>query len=524
LLIAFGIGCLIRLVPLAISYPYPVGYDTINYYLPNLYHFDSNWVNLVTEFPTYIATVYLFSLVFSADVYHSFLASNVLLYGFFSVTIYLLSNKILNQPLKVSLAFTVFVVFQLGALRISWDLFRDLFSLIMFNLFLLLIYYVDKKSSWNHFISILAIFSVSILTVFSDRMIGMLLIFVSFAFSLIYKQKYLFAINALFTFSFLFYFLTFDRITFFSANVNFLEMLLNPLYERNTFSGLDISVLFLSLYGVLVPFFAYGFLKTKLKDSVLIIKVPLLFTLFLSFTWVFVPNYGYLVPERWLLILGIYMSLIAIHGFFLIVDSSLGLKKKNKKARKGIVFLFLLLFVAYGSLFATMPYGVTFSLPSLFQESTGFIFPLSMLFNSLDIKDNLDMVRSIDWINSNTAKDFTIVGTKHWRGWFSLFLDQPRKYIFTESFVNPDNVVSSDEKGRLNFSYSLERNLTSYLCSPLSSDNINSYPQTRHTYPPVYFIDYGDKAYGDDDSFLSKVEYKSKKFVIYDLSGHVCNS
>ncbi len=158
LLFAFGIGCLIRLVPLAISFPYPIGYDTINYYLPNLYHFDSNWLRLVTEFPIYIATVNLFSFIFSFDVYYSFLASNVVLYGIFSMTIYLLSNKVLNQSLNMSLAFTIFVIFQFGTLRISWDLFRDLFSLIMFNLFLLLVYHLNKNNTWNRFISILAVF------------------------------------------------------------------------------------------------------------------------------------------------------------------------------------------------------------------------------------------------------------------------------------------------------------------------------------------------------------------------------
>lgn len=525
MLFAFGIGCLIRLVPLIISFPYPIGYDTINYYLPNLYHFDSNWVRLVTEFPIYIATVNLSSSIFSVDVYYSFLTSNVVLYGFFSVTIYLLSNKILNQSLNISLAFTIFVIFQFGTLRISWDLFRDLFSIIMFNLFLLLIYYLEKNNTWNRFISILALVFISILTIFSDRMIGMLLIVISFILSFIYKQKYLFIINTVFVFSFLFYFLTFDRITFFSANVNFMEMLLNPLYEKNTFSKIDISVLFLSLYGILMPFFAYGFIKTKLKGSSLLIKVPLLLALFLSFTWVFIPNYGYLVPERWLLIYGIYMSLIAIHGFFLIIDSKLGLNYKKK--RTGIVFLFLLVFVVNGFLFATVPYGFVFSLPSLFQENTGFVFPLSMLFNSLDIKDNPGMVKSIEWINSNTTKDSTIVGTKHWRGWFSLFLDPPRKYIFTESFVNSDDmVVSSSKNERLNFLISLEKNLTSYLCPQhLSGNNVNPNSPLGDTEPSVYFIDYEDKVYGGDNSSLSEMVYKSKKFVIYDLSSHyACNS
>ncbi len=216
-------------------------------------------------------------------------------------------------------------------------------------------------------------------------------------------------------------------------------MLLNPLYEQNTFSKIDISVLFLSLYGILMPFFAYGFINTKLKAVVFSIKVPLLLALFLSFTWVFIPNYGYLVPERWLLIYGIYMSLIAVHGFFLIIDSKLGLNYKRKE--QGLCFYFYLCLWLTVSCLPQCRMDLYFHFPLYFQENTGFVFPLSMLFNSFDIKDNPGMVKSIEWINSNTTKDSTIVGTKHWRGWFSLFLDPPRKYIFTESFVNSDDMV-----------------------------------------------------------------------------------
>ena len=519
LLIAFGIGCLIRLVPLAISFPYPIGYDAINYYLPNLYHFESNWPILVTEFPIYIATVYIFSFIFSFDVYYSFVASNVVLYGIFSMTIYLLSNKVLNQSLKMSLVFTIFAIFQFGTLRISWDLFRDLFSLSLFNLFLLLVNYLNKKNAWNRFISVLTVFSISVLTVFSDRMVGMLLISVSFIFTIIYKQKYLFMINAFFAFSFLFYFLTFDKITFVSANVNFVDMLLNPLYDRNTFSNVDISILFLSIYGPLMPFFVYGFIKTKLKDGFLIMKIPLLICLLLSFTWIFIPNYGYLVPERWLLVLGIYMSLIAIYGFLLVVDSSLG--SKSKSTRKGIVVLFLLVFVVYGSLFAVMPYGVTYSLPSFFHENTGFVFPLSMLFNTLDVKDNHQMIKLIDWINSNTANGSTLIGTKHLKGWFSLFLDHPRKYLYAEDFNNPGG-ISYNGKARLNHSDTLEKNLALYLCPNIDNGtNPNSSPRYINT--SIYFIDYGNNFYADNPFFQHMI-YNSKKFIVYNLSSYACGS
>ncbi|MDQ6723916.1 MAG: hypothetical protein M3Z01_06600, partial [Thermoproteota archaeon] len=133
-------------------------------------------------------------------------------------------------------------------------------------------------------------------------------------------------INTFFIFSFLYYFLSFDKITFVSNNINFLNILLNPLYGKNIFSQFDISILFLSIYGILIPFFIRGFIFTPFRDGILLIKIPLMITLFFSFTWIFIPNYGYLVPERWLLICGIYMSLIAVYGFFLLIDTCLDLR------------------------------------------------------------------------------------------------------------------------------------------------------------------------------------------------------
>ena len=113
LLLAFGIGCLVRIIPIILNFPYPVGYDTVNYYLPYLYHFENNWTILLTSFPVYITIVYIFSYIFSVDIYYSFLSSNVILYGFFSISVFLLSKIILNQSFNRSLIFTVFVIFQL---------------------------------------------------------------------------------------------------------------------------------------------------------------------------------------------------------------------------------------------------------------------------------------------------------------------------------------------------------------------------------------------------------------------------
>jgi hypothetical protein len=495
-------------VPIVVSFPYPVGYDTINYYLPALYHFDADWGRLATEFPIYIAVVYLFSLVSSIDVYYSFLASTVLLYGFFSTTVYLLGKKIMKQTSNMSLVFAVFVIFQLGTLRVSWDLFRDLFSLILFNFFLLMINNIKEKNNMTPpFISVVTIFSISVVTIFSDRMIGILLIITSFIFSFVYKQKYLFMINAFFAFSFFFYFFAFDKVTFISGDADFLNKLLNPLYDKNAFSKLDMSILFLSLYGILIPLFIPGFLTNKFNGNTLIIKIPLMVTAFFSFTWLFVPNYGYIVPERWMLVFGIYMSLIAVSGFFLIMEKHVVLRKRG--IRKEIIFIFLFAFIVYGFLFAVMPYNTTYSLPSFFKENTRFIIPFSMVFNTLDVDDNHDLIKAIDWANSNTTNDSTIIGTKHSRGWFALFLKPTTHYLYLEDFVSIRD-TPLNKKQINDFLLSLGKKFE-YLC-----DNKNNYKNK----PLLYFIDF-NKSY--DAPLFSSIVYRSENIVIYDLKKPLCS-
>lgn len=501
----FILGCSIRVAPIIINYPLPIGYDSINYYIPNLYHFDNNLIVLVTSFPVFISIVYLFSHLSNISLYHSFLGSNVILYGLFSVSVYLLSNKILNQSYKRSLIFTVFVIFQLGALRISWDLFRNLFSISLFNFFLLILFTFKKNNILGHFIPNVSIFLISIVIIFSDRLIGILLIISSFVFSIAYKQKYLFMINSFFTISFLYYFLSFDKITFVSSNIDFFNILLNPLYGKNSFSQLDIFILFLSMYSILIPFLISGLIMTRNRDD-MIIKIPLMITMIFSFTWIFVPNYSFLVPERWLLILGIYLSLFAIYGFYLLTDFYL--KTRRDILKKGIILSFLSFFVIYGVLFIVVPSGNIYSLPSFFQEHTSFILPNSMSFNSLQINDNPDLLKSIEWINSNTPENSIIIGTKHWRGWFSLFLHKTHNYTYLEEFVNSDNTILNDKQIK-NFSISLNKKFD-YLC------NGHKFSNNKKS---LYFIDL-IKRY--NTSLFSHVVFKSKNFIIYNLDSEIC--
>ena len=189
------------------------------------------------------------------------------------------------------------------------------------------------------------------------------------------------------------------------------------------------------------------------------------------------------------------------------IDTFLNLR--HKRLKKGIIFLFLFVFVVYGFLYTVMPSGVIFSLPSFFQQNTGFIFPYSMNFNSLKIKDNSDLLKSIDWINSNTPDNSTIIGTKHWRGWFSLFLHPSRQYFYTENFVDINDTLLNKNQIK-NFSISLVNKFPS-LCDPYKNNKNNTF---------LYYIDL-NKKYATP--FFSSIVYHTKNFVIYNLAQQICN-
>jgi len=54
-LFVFSAALIVRLIPEILAYPYPIGYDVINYYLPILKNFDDYSAAISNQFPLYIS-------------------------------------------------------------------------------------------------------------------------------------------------------------------------------------------------------------------------------------------------------------------------------------------------------------------------------------------------------------------------------------------------------------------------------------------------------------------------------------
>lgn len=129
ILLIFSIGCFIRVVPEIIAYPYPVGYDVINYYIPAVTFFETQWSYILGQFPAYVFLLYLIGQSTGLDPYHTVIAVAIAMFGIFTVTLFLVGRKILNLSGIESTFLSVFVIIQSTLLRTAASTHRDILAL-----------------------------------------------------------------------------------------------------------------------------------------------------------------------------------------------------------------------------------------------------------------------------------------------------------------------------------------------------------------------------------------------------------
>ena len=167
-LIVFSIAIFLRLAPEILAFPYPIGYDVINYYLPVIKNFEDYWPTISNQFPFYVSLLSAISEVFHVEPRLVISASIILVFGFFSLAIFSIGRNLLRLDNLQSIFLSIFVMFQMAVLRTSWDLHKDMFALTLTFFSLLLISKIPNIS--KKLIAVTA--TLSIVSVLADRMIG----------------------------------------------------------------------------------------------------------------------------------------------------------------------------------------------------------------------------------------------------------------------------------------------------------------------------------------------------------------
>jgi hypothetical protein len=433
----------IRSIPeIKVGY-WPIGYDTLNAYLPALMKFDGNFGRWIFGADLYYILAYPFIHLVHFDGALVVKISGCVLFGALTAGLYLFVRKYLDcgkvQSLLVGLVFMV----QLAALRLSWDLFRNMLALI-FLLPATYCLYANHKIK-NHIL--LLIFS--FLIVLSNPLVAGLW-FVMVTAWLVYKlwlrewhnvlsitlgvlpavAMFFLMLNAPTGNSFgghLFTQTDPDRVMGYFTNYS----------KDNTFETLKttITTVFWTYFRFLIWPALYGF--WILRKHVLL-SVLTLWLLLGTFSSLLFQGFGLFVWDRWLFMLVVPFSIYAVAGLWDLGTRLSGLKIWGKAKWKswllwvlgGLVMAsYIGLFVWQNLPFVTVP-SKEAKAPFLNNQINAYL-PPSMLNNSVGFENINDILNCINYLNEKGVDKSVIVLDHRYLGIFLLNFDYANDYVFS---------------------------------------------------------------------------------------------
>ena len=401
----------LRVIPELVASPYPVGYDTVNYYIPMITNLEQNWQSVSDDFPLYVLILYFIMVATGLSAHSVVVGSAVALFGLFAIAVFYVSRKLLKITPWQSVIVTTFVIVQLSVLRTAWDLHRDLLALsIMLIVFCLL---ASRERSLSLIILLIAL---ACFTAAIDRMVGLLLLASLGAGAVLYRSRSMMILAGISGVLFISLLAASNLGTIESAGRGEAFASSAP----SQISRFDYLVLFGVLNGGVIVPTVLGFMQAKH----VLLKVPLIVSGVGSLSWLVLSDPRMFVPERWMIIFGVFASLFAGDCILKTVQP--------RKHGNLIIASVLLGFGVIGIAYAALPYDRPFPLFALAKDHIEPFMPVTMQFNALDVQDNDALIVAIGDINRNTEETAIIVGAKHWRGFMDIHLEEPRIYKFSE--------------------------------------------------------------------------------------------
>jgi hypothetical protein len=414
-LVVFILCIALRAAPELMAYPYPIGYDVINYYIPTVTNFEDKWDIVSKQFPFYATFLYLVSITTGLPAHPVVVAVIIVMTGIFGISLFYLGRTLLKLGISHSAYIAIFAIVQLAVLRTTWDFHRDIFALTMmmfvFSLFSI------KNAGWKPLALILVL---ATLTVAADRMVGALFSVSLVVYAIVTRRRDA-ALTGIFAIV-MFYALALPTQSVPNiTTITSTEIPQNNNELREFYNPADLLIFFVVVNGLLVAAAAIGFLKMR---NSLLLKIPLLICLIGSFSWLLFPENRYLLADRWIILAGIFLSVFAGYGVLHLV--------RNLKKRSAIAGFILGAFAVLGVSYAVIPHDSASAIYGIVGVHAKNLPPVTMQFNSIDVEDNDELLSTIAWINENTEQDAVIVGESHLRGFMELYLEDNRMYHFSE--------------------------------------------------------------------------------------------
>jgi hypothetical protein len=459
LILAFTIGFVVRLIPELLSFPYPIGWDTI-YYAARINDgvVLNHWSDIFSTWLIYGILVALGNLT-RLEPFMLLKIVAPLLYGGTAAGIYYIAWKRLNWSVTKSLLASVFFAFQLAALGISWHFYRNIFGLmlLLFTMPLLKNNIDWKELALLSVLSLLVVWGHELAAVSLFGMVLGLLVMSLFKKEAIPYKLFVAVIPALTVFligAFRIFpspvsvetnILTLgDSVLAKPGGLFFLTNYLNvftPVEHYASYFDLFSHVfsLFILLYALLLPLVVVG----RFEDRALGSWTVLL--LIGSFSCLVMPFSGLLLWNRWMLVLVFPFTFFAVEGLWkvakcgkaLSLSRFFGWLKITKKVGIGLSLLSLVI----GGLFMTWPlidgkYGI------IGVEGTFRYIPSTMQSSSVPLRDTEGTIEAFEWLNTHMDNGSSLLVHDVFEFWTMLYLkDDHIAFLFDNNLEAASNVA-----------------------------------------------------------------------------------
>lgn len=392
-LCVFLVGVVLRGIPEFLVSSYPVGYETVTWYAPVMMTFSER--SLVDVFastfrggPLFYLLMWLVANVSRAHAFLILKATGPLLYGGLAVSFFLFLKRGLKLDGKMAFVAALLLVFQVAALRESWDRFRNVLGLI-FVFAALTAVKSESRFKWP-FVAGLAV-----LTVLSREYIALVLFVTVLGFAILERKDRVVSLVALA-----------PAFMIFAVMVYPARLMWNFMSDGQSALGgylwavQDVFSIFAVCYVPLLLFVVKGFKRDRLLDPMLGLLLLGSFSVIVS-PWFAVPGY-----QRWLILLVFPLTIYAIRGFdrFRLFD-------KGNFGKLGVILLvFMVIGVGYSSgAFSCVALPNSWVPTNLVQSSIG--------WNQIeDVKD------ALRWLDENAVANSSILSEERFYGWTLIYL------------------------------------------------------------------------------------------------------
>jgi hypothetical protein len=413
LLAAFIIPLAVRSIPEVLSWPYPLGLDTLRY-VPRI---QEGWVFSLGPLG-FLRTTSLFYLVAALPNWlfnDTFLVIKILgpvLLSVLSVMMYLYARRALGWSSWKSLFVSILVSTHFVSLRISWDLYKQTLGFI----FLVATVIVLKSPSSSRRYYVAGVLMV--LTVLSHELAAVTLFFVVGLEAVRYLVKklrkdfaYLLATAGLSGALFLFQIYSPQK-----------AMITIPVIHIASEPSLNLAMNIIGLliycYIMILPLVFLG-LKS-LRDSIL--RYWMILCIGIPLSTILYPSASLPYWNRWVYLLVYPLIFYAVEGFERLWRSWSGPKSNFKRyvpKALAVVYLSLLLTLSGSYLAATPEYAFSY-----YSQCNPYLMhiPSSMLQTTVSVEDAPSLVECLNWLNKTADKDSVIVAHYMLRDWVSIYL------------------------------------------------------------------------------------------------------